>query len=141
MENRERMHWFGWVCWLGVVIWACTVFILSSMGGPQINDMNVFELNDKLLHFAAFFCGVLALVPALRHTWRWPWRKCCIVAVIAISAYGALDEVHQNFTPRRSGLDVWDWVADTLGASAGAPLAAFVHAYISRKNRPAPAGN
>lgn len=127
------MHWFGWVCWLGVVIWTCTVFYLSSLAGPVVADMNVFDVNDKMLHFAAFFAGVLALVPALRHTWRWSWRKCCIIAVIALSTYGALDEVHQQFTPSRSALDVWDWLADTLGASAGAPLAAAVHAAISRR--------
>jgi VanZ family protein len=135
MESRERMHWFGWVCWLGVVIWTCTVFYLSSLAGPEVADMNVFNVNDKALHFVAFFSGVLALVPALRHTWRWPWKKCCIVAVIILSTYGALDEVHQKFTPSRSALDVWDWLADTLGACAGAPLAAVVHAAISRRTQ------
>ena len=139
--NRDRMHWFGWVCWLGVVIWIVTVYYLSSLGSVEISDMNVFDVNDKMLHFAAFFCGVLALTPALRHTFDWPWKKVCLVAVACMSVYGALDEFHQKFTPSRSALDVWDWLADTLGASAGAPLAAFVHAYISRKTRPAPAGN
>ena len=138
---REKMHWFGWVCWLGIVIWTCTVFYLSSLGSTEISEMNVFDANDKLLHFIAFFSGVLAVVPALRLTWGWPWKKVCIVAVACLSLYGALDEVHQKFTPSRSALDVWDWLADTLGASTGAPLAAIVHAYISRKNRPAPAGN
>ena len=137
----QRMHWFGWVCWLGVVIWTCTVFYLSSIAGPELAGMNVFDINDKMLHFAAFFCGVLALVPALRHAWDWPWKKVCIVAIVALSTYGALDEVHQKFTPSRSALDPWDWLADFLGASAGAPLAAFTHAYISRKTRPAPPRN
>lgn len=138
---RERMHWFGCVCWLGVVIWISTVFYLSSLGGVEISDMNVLNVNDKMLHLVAFFCGVLALTPALRLTWNWPWKKVCIVAVVCMSAYGALDEFHQKFIPGRSALSVWDWLADTLGAAVGAPLAAFVHAYISRKNRPAPAGN
>ncbi len=139
--SRPPMHWFGWVCWLGVVIWICTVFFLSSLGSQDIEGMNTFKLNDKMLHFVAFFAGVLPLVPALRHTWRWPWRKCCIIAILCLSAYGALDEVHQKFTPSRSALDFWDWLADTLGAAAGAPIAAFVHATISRKTRPTPQGN
>ena len=127
------MHWFGWVSWLGVVIWTCTVFYLSSLSGPQIADMNQFDLNDKLLHFAAFFSGVLALVPAIRHRWGWPWKKVCTAAIAVLASYGAFDEIHQLFTPSRSALDPWDWLADTLGASTGAPLAAFIHAFISKK--------
>jgi VanZ family protein len=133
---------FRTVCWAGVVIWVCTVFYLSSRPSAELEEMPFFlSLSDKLLHFIAFFCGVLPLVPALRLTFGWPWRKICIVAIAATSVYGALDEVHQRWTPSRSGLSFGDWVADTLGALAGAPLAAFAHAFIERKTRHAPAGN
>ena len=128
-----HLHWFAWVCWLGVLIWVSTIFYLSSLGSTEISEMNVFDASDKLLHFIAFFTGVLALVPALRLTFGWPWKKVCLIAIACLSAYGALDEVHQKFTPSRSALDVWDWLADTLGATAGAPLAAFVHAFIVRR--------
>jgi VanZ family protein len=96
---------------------------------------------DKSLHFIAFFCGVLPLVSALRLSFGWSWRRVCTVAVVSISLYGALDEVHQTWTPSRTGLSPLDWLADTLGALVGAPIAAFVHARFERKNRPAPAGN
>ena len=134
---------FRFVCWLGVVIWVCTVFYLSSRPTDElVADLPFFMAAwDKALHFVAFFCGVLPLVSALRLSFRWPWRKICLVSVVAISIYGALDEVHQLYTPSRSGLSVGDWIADTLGAMAGAPFAAFVHAFIERKNRHAPAGN
>jgi VanZ family protein len=134
---------FRSVCWAGVAIWACTVFYLSSRSSADlVEDLPFFMLAwDKALHFAAFFCGVLPLVPALRLTYGWPWRKVCVVATAAVSLYGALDEVHQLWTPSRSGLSVGDWLADTLGALAGAPLAAFVHAFIERQNRPAPASH
>ena len=36
------------------------------------------------------------------------------------SVIGRLDEYHQTFTPGRSGNDYGDWLADTLGAAAGA---------------------
>ena len=134
---------FRSVCWLGVVIWVCTVFYLSSQPSDKlVEDLPFFMAAwDKALHFVAFFCGVLPLVPALRLTFDWPWQKVCVVAVGAISLYGALDEVHQVWTPSRSGLSFADWVADTLGALAGAPLAAFAHAFIERKNRHAAAAN
>lgn len=137
----NSLLWFRRVSWLGVVIWVAVVYTLSSFSGPEISEMNTFELNDKLLHFAAFFAGALPLVPALRLTWKWSWKRIIWTAVIALSTYGALDEVHQAFTPSRSALDPFDWIADTLGALAAAPLAAFIHAFAERKYRPVTPGN
>jgi VanZ family protein len=134
---------FRAICWAGVGIWACTVFYLSSRPTDAlIEDLPfLMQMWDKGLHFAAFFCGVLPLVPALRLTYGWGWGKVCLVAVMATSLYGAIDEVHQVWTPSRTGLSLADWVADTLGALAGAPIAAFVHAFLERKNRQVTAGN
>ena len=134
---------FRSICWLGIVIWVCTVFYLSSRPTDAlVEDLPFFmQMWDKGLHFLAFFCGVLPVVPALRLTFDWPWSKVIFVSIASVSLYGALDEVHQLWTPSRTGLSLADWVADTLGAMAGAPIAAFVHAFIERKNRPAPAGN
>lgn len=137
----NSLLWFRRVSWLGVVIWVAVVYTLSSFSGPEISEMNTFELNDKLLHFAAFFAGALPLVPALRLTWKWSWKRIIWTAVIALSTYGALDEAHQAFTPSRSALDPFDWIADTLGALAAAPLAAFIHAFAERKYRPVTPGN
>lgn len=119
------------------------MFYLSSRGvGELVEDLPFFmAMWDKGLHFLAFFCGALPLVPALRITYGWPWRKVCLVSIGLLSLYGALDEVHQLWTPSRTGLSFHDWLADTLGAMAGAPLAAYIHALIERTHRPAPAGN
>lgn len=134
---------FRSVCWLGVVIWISTVFYLSSRPTNElVEDLPFFmAMWDKSLHFIAFFCGVLPLVPALRLSFKWPWMKVCTTAILAVSLYGALDEVHQLWTPSRTGLSVADWLADTLGALVGAPIAAFVHARFERKTSPAPARN
>ena len=133
---------FRAICWLGVVIWIVTVFMLSSLSGPEIAGFDIAQVvSDKLLHFIAFFCGILPLVPALRLSFGWPWKKVFWCAVGYISLYGALDEVHQIWTPSRSGLDPWDWLADTLGALAGGALAVYIHAFSERKFSPAPAGN
>ena len=131
---------FRRICWLGVVIWVVTVFILSSLPGPEVAELNVLDVWDKALHFAAFFCGALALLPALRLTCTWSWKRTILTGIAALSLYGALDEFHQSFTPSRSALDPGDWSADTLGAAAGTLLAAFVYARVSRKNQPAPPG-
>lgn len=44
------------------------------------------------------------------------WAKAAVLAILITSAYGALDEFHQRFTPGRS-CDVRDWMADTVGAA------------------------
>ena len=45
-----------------------------------------------------------------------------ILAVLLVAAFGVLDEALQTLTPGRTGGDVDDWMADVLGASAGALL-------------------
>src|SRR5687768_10067500 len=122
LTTRQRI--FLAICWLGVAIWTATVFYLSSRSSMElVADLPfLMELYDKALHFVAFFCGVLPLVPALRLTYGWSWQKVCIIAVGAVSLYGAIDEVHQLWTTSRSGLSVGDWLADTLGAAVGAPI-------------------
>ena len=111
------------------------------MSGARVNELNVFELWDKGLHFIAFFAGALPLVPALRLSGCAPWSRILLFAIVAISVYGALDEVHQHFTPSRSALDVGDWVADTLGAFAGTLLTAYIHARFEKSHRPASSRN
>ena len=141
MERSRFLLWFTRVCWLGVVIWVSVVFCLSALSGPDVEGINTMKVWDKALHFIAFFAGSLALAPAMRLTFRWPWRKTYIVCVACISLYGALDEVHQIWTPARSALDPLDWLADTLGALVGTALALYIHATIERKNRPTTTGN
>ena len=51
----------------------------------------------------------------LYHGWSYPLDKLAKNA----SLFGASDEFHQSFVPGRD-TDVFDWVADTLGATAGA---------------------
>lgn len=126
--------------WIAVVGWALGIFILSSFSGKKIEEMNAFELSDKVLHFGAFAVGAVLLTLALRWNTEWSWPRIVIVAAVAISLYGATDEWHQLYTPHRSGGDIADWTADALGAITGAAAAAFSHARYSLKNRPAPHG-
>jgi VanZ family protein len=45
------------------------------------------------------------------------WLSVCLALVVA-SAYGVSDEWHQSFTAGRDS-DVFDWVADVIGAVLG----------------------
>jgi VanZ family protein len=126
--------------WFAVLAWAMTIFILSSMSGQEIQEMAP-SFWDKGAHFIAFAAGAVALTVALRVSTFWSWRRVVVVAIVALSAFGAADEYHQRFTPGRTGADVHDWMADTLGAAAGAVATYLIYGRFSRKSAPAPAGD
>jgi VanZ family protein len=77
---------------------------------------------DKLQHFIAYFALAVAVgfwvTPAFRRTRRF---LALLLVVLVASFYGAVDEIHQSFTPSRD-CSVWDWIADTLGALFGAAV-------------------
>ena len=86
---------------------------------------------DKVAHFAMY-----ALLAALV-VWGWSDRRAMAIIVpatlLAIAAYGALDEWHQQFIPGRS-MDLNDWLADVAGALVGAAAAAL----LARARTPSP---
>jgi VanZ family protein len=81
---------------------------------------------DKLQHLLAY--GVLAFCLGF---WFPPEKRTrpagvFVVFTLAVSSlYGVIDEVHQRFVPGRD-CNVWDWLADTLGAALGTALVALV---------------
>lgn len=123
--------------WLAVAAWAGAVFCLSALSGDEVEKLNIFELWDKAAHFLAFAAGGLLMAHALRLSSAWPWRRIVLAAALAVSLYGGADEWHQLYTPKRSGADLGDWIADTLGALSGALALSFFHARYPRNDRPA----
>ena len=126
--------------WIAVAGWALGIFILSSLSGKKIEEMNTFDVSDKVAHFGAYAVGAVVLTFAFRWNTAWSWPRIIWLTIAAISLYGVTDEWHQLYTPFRSGGDLADWTADALGAIVGAVTAAFFHARYSPKNRPAPCG-
>ena len=126
--------------WSAVALWAVVIFYLSSLTGREIARLSPFDLWDKLTHFLAFAVGGLLLATALRWSVAWPWKKLTIFAIVAISLYGVADEIHQLFTPFRSGGDFGDWLADSLGGGAGVILFRYLHARSQHARRPSPSG-
>jgi VanZ family protein len=111
--HKERQGLGRWVWPLG---FAATIVAESSQAGMAVPG-GIWQ-SDKLVHFLAF--GLLATVTlrALRiESVRWR----AAVAVAIVSLFGASDEIHQYFTPGRS-CDVFDWLADTLGAGLAVSL-------------------
>jgi VanZ family protein len=109
------------------LLYAGVIFALSHRETPgQVLEHGL----DKLAHFAAYLgLGVLTLRALWGHGGALP--RALRWTVIACSLYAVSDELHQHFVPGRHA-DVQDWVADTLGASAGAALTAR---HVRRRGR------
>lgn len=107
------------------------IWLLSSQSTlPQPKGILGF---DKLQHLIAYLVLAVAIgiwvSPAFWQTRR--FLAFLLVAFVA-SIYGVMDEVHQYFTPGRD-CNVWDWVADTLGAVFGAAVMMWVNICLMDK--------
>lgn len=119
IEKRGRI-----IAWVLFFSWICGVMVLSSIRGDYFSKFDVPRQVwgmgfDKIVHFGLFCAGGILLTTALHLTFRWSRKTLFMVVVCSLALFGILDELHQLFTLHRSGADVRDWIADTLGATAG----------------------
>lgn len=100
------------------ILWTCFVTTLSLMTISSENGKsNVFDFNDKYVHFAFYLVFVIV--------WFWFLIKTKFaknaknIALISAILYGIIMEICQGvFTTTRTP-DVYDVVANTLGALTG----------------------
>lgn len=111
------------------LLWAALVLILTSIPSPSLVVDPPVPGTDKVGHLALY--GVLAFLSArAAPAARGPLAMLALLA--AISAFGAVDEWHQQFVPGRSQ-DRADWFADTAGAAIGI----FIAQTARRRREPA----
>lgn len=82
---------------------------------------------DKIAHFGFFFGGSGLLSAALFYFFGLSWKRLAIIVTVTMSLIGVWDEFHQSFFPSRTGNDVGDWLADTLGALCGTFVFRLLH--------------
>ena len=100
-----------------VLFWPVLAFVL--WGQLQAEGPNVLpEINDKLLHFGAYFVLGAMAGGAVRTRGQVKW------AVLGLIAVGAAIELLQAYVGRETSL--LDGLANGAGAIAGALLARFV---------------
>ncbi len=107
--------------WGPLALYAAVIFILSSMSHPPI-PLLPWPHSDKVLH-AIEYAGLGGLLArALALGGRGLSARGAVAAAVGLGAlYGASDELHQVFVPCRTA-DPLDWMADVVGAAAGALL-------------------
>ncbi len=95
------------VYWALACAWMLLVFYFSSQSdNAALSLLGLIPFGDKLIHGLVF--GILALFLYLA-------TENPKLAVTLAVFYGLSDEFHQHFVPGRQ-TDVFDWLADTLGA-------------------------
>ena len=103
--------------WLPVLAYLGVVFWLSSI--PHLHPPVQFPNADKVCHLIEYGGLGVLLARALRRTTGLRWPAAVAVATIALgSLTGAADERSQLHVPGRV-CDVYDWMADTVGAALG----------------------
>jgi VanZ family protein len=90
-------------------LWAGAVLVV---GGLEVEPpVAVPRHTDKLAHVLMYGVGGALAAWAGRMRGGWTGMACLVFVVLV----GAMDELRQTQLATRHG-DVWDWVADALGA-------------------------
>jgi VanZ family protein len=128
----KQPHFFcsPWFWRVLVIVWAALLWWLSSQS--KLPSPAKFEGIDKVEHALYFAAGGMCFLLGLRLAgFARLTLSAFIVTVLFCSGVGFLDEWHQTFTPGRSGGDVWDWIADTVGGVIGAVIAYGVEKWLT----------
>jgi VanZ family protein len=89
---------------------------------------------DKFQHLLAYLALAGSIVFWFSPNQRQFHRLRTLLLIVFVSSlYGVIDEAHQFFVPGRD-CNIWDWVADTIGAFLGAGAALLADRLVMRKN-------
>ena len=103
-----------------LVVYWILLFIATTLPSKALPS---FGISDKIEHFTAYM--ILAILVLLTLHFQEKFRSFHIHPVLStiaiVSIYGLLDELHQNLIPGRYA-EVYDWVANFLGAVVGVLL-------------------
>lgn len=122
-EYMRAQHFL--LYWLPVIFYASVIILLSSL--PIKIEEVPFRNYDKVIHF--FEYGIFAVLwfRALRASIGSASVLGPAIATFLISsAFGALDELYQNYTPYRVS-DLYDVAADATGSFTAMSFAVIIN--------------
>lgn len=122
---------FRWAAAALVVYWVL-LFASTHTPASKLPSEPPFPYADKVVHLVGY--AGLAFVAAAAWTWRRTlYARDYAVLFVALSLYGAIDEVSQMLPGIERNADVVDWAADTLGAMLGLCAFALAAAYARQR--------
>ncbi len=136
MENVAALRRPGAWLWWGAALYAVLILSVSSIAGGAMPDIELVWSNDKVIHAAEYAVFAWLVSGALRV--RFSRRVAFALAAVLCATFGSLDELYQSTVPGRSS-SVYDALADTIGATAGAAFGSVWWARHDRRHQRAPA--
>ena len=107
--------------WSPVLLWYGAILLVSSISGRRLDDVGI-DVPDKLVHAVEYgVLGFLIVRQRFLVVGR-PALRAVLGAMAVVAVLGAIDEIYQGFVPHRTP-SVADWIADVVGAAAGAWIA------------------
>lgn len=103
--------------WRSVAAWAVLILVATTLPLTAVVRRTPVVWLDKLVHGVLYLVlgwlvGAAVCAMGRRNAGAW------LVALLALSAFAALDEVHQLWLPGRVA-SLGDWAADVVGATLG----------------------
>lgn len=107
------------VRWAPAVLLMTFLFVSSSLPGATVSEVKLYDaLAHKAVHVLLYFLLTTAMYKGTKNI---------ELAVVLAVFYGVTDEIHQQFTPTRSG-NIYDVGVDAFAAVlAGVVLWKFYH--------------
>ena len=119
---------------LPAILYVLAVFYAGSVGTPPMPQTEQVPA-DKLMHFMGFLVMQLVLFRAIHYLFdEIGFVRQLLVSTVLAAALGAGLEFFQAAFPNRDP-DVFDFIADTLGAGVGAGITWWLRGWWTRSER------
>jgi VanZ family protein len=120
-----------YLVYLPLILYWLLILTLTSLPGVDVPNIH---LNDKIEHLLAYggLGFLLNLSLRIQNKFTIVKKYPAWFSVLIVSAYGALDELHQLFIPGRS-CDILDWTADTVGVIIGVTIMTLLILAVEKK--------
>ena len=121
----------NYLVYLPLILYWLLIFVLTSLPG---NDLPNVKLSDKIEHFLAFggLGFLLNLSLRIQNKFTLVKKYPAWSIILIVSAYAALDEIHQIWIPDRT-CDIKDWMADTVGVTIGVIIMTILIMVVEKK--------
>jgi peptidoglycan/LPS O-acetylase OafA/YrhL len=128
-----------WIKTLPGIAWFFIIIVLLSMPADNIPKDDWLDkiYADKIVHAGLFgLLTILVIWPIMSSNFTWyRLRKATIVAVVCVSVFGFLTELMQQYLVTGRSFDMFDWVADTVGAIASIPFLKKIYQWQNNRNQ------
>ena len=120
-----------YLVYLPLILYWILILTLTSLPGVDVPNI---QINDKIEHLLAYggLGFLLNLSLRIQNKFTLVKKYPAWFTVLIVSAYGALDELHQLFIPGRS-CDILDWSADTIGVIIGVTIMTLLILAVEKK--------